>query len=501
MKILSSSQIRQADGYTIANEPVISIDLMERAALACFEWLTNHFDKSHSFKIFCGMGNNGGDGLVIARMMLEANFNVEVFVIRYSNNGSEDFKTNEERLNKLNPDLIKNMYSEKDLPSVRKEEIIIDAIFGTGLSKPTEGFVAACIRHINRSAATAIAIDIPSGLFADMNSNHDDAIIQATYTLSFQAPKPAFMFAENYRYVGEWKILNINLDEKFIESIPSNYFLIDRDLVRSFVKARPKFSHKGMYGHALLVAGSLGKMGAAVLASRACARSGAGLLTVHIPACGYEIIQSSVPEAMAEVDSDQHIYSDEIEFKNYNAVGIGCGIGTEKKTQEAVMKLLTSIKVPLVLDADAINILSLDKKKLDRLPENAILTPHPKEFERITEKARNDFHRLELQIEFTKRYNVFVVLKGAHSCITCPDGKIYFNNTGNPGMAKGGTGDALTGIILSLLAQGYSPEQACMLGVFVHGLAGDLAAERMSVRSMTASDLVENIGAAFKKID
>ncbi len=500
MKILSSSEIRQADAYTIANEPIASIDLMERAAVACFGWIAQRFHKEHSFKLFCGMGNNGGDGLAIARMLFQANFNVEVFVIRYGDKTSGDLKTNEERLLKLNSDLIKNTHDEKELPPIGKEEVIIDAIFGTGLSKATEGLAAACIRHINRSGATVIAIDLPSGLFSDKNSNHDDAIIQAKYTLSFQVPKLAFMFAENYPCVGEWEILDISLDKKFIDSLPSDYFLVDTNLVKKFIKPRPKFSHKGMYGHALLVAGSFGKMGAAVLATRACIRSGAGLLTVHVPTCGYEIMQTSVPEAMVEVDSDKNIYSSEIKLKNCNAVGIGCGIGTEKKTQEAVMRLLTTIKVPLVMDADGINILSLDKTLLERLPENTILTPHPKEFERMTEKAKNDFHRLELQIEFTRKHKVFVALKGAHSCITCPDGKTYFNNTGNPGMAKGGTGDALTGMILSLLAQNYSQEQACIVGVFVHGLAGDIAAEKMSVQSMTASDLIENIGEAFKRI-
>jgi hydroxyethylthiazole kinase-like uncharacterized protein yjeF len=500
MKLLSSSEIRQADAQTIAHEPVASIDLMERAAAACFEWITLRFDKANFFKIFCGTGNNGGDGLAIARMMIRADYTIETFVIRYSDKSSEDFNTNEQRLLELNPEIIRTIKDEKDFPPLKKDDVVIDAIFGTGFSKPTEGLVASCIRHINRSASTVIAIDLPSGLFADKNSNPEDAIIHATNTLSFQAPKLAFMFAENDPYVGDWEILDIKLDKKFIENLPSSYFVIDDQLAKSLLKARPKFSHKGMYGHALLVAGSFGKMGAAVLASRACLKSGIGLLTVHIPGCGYEIMQAAVPEAMVQVDADEHVYSSEITLENFNALGIGCGIGSEIKTRKAWEKLLASVNIPLVIDADAINMLALDTKKLNLLPQNSILTPHLKEFERISGKAKNDFHRHEMQIEFAHTYKVYVVLKGAHTCIACPDGKVYFNNTGNPGMAKGGSGDALTGIILSLLAQNYSPEQACILGVFLHGSAGDIAAEKNSSESMLASDLIQNIGDAFLKL-
>jgi hydroxyethylthiazole kinase-like uncharacterized protein yjeF len=430
-------------------------------------------------------------------LMMMAEYKVEVFVIRFSDKSYDNFKVNEQRLLQLNPTVIIDVKDEKNFPPVNQNDVVIDAILGTGLSKPAEGLVAACIRHMNRSGATVIAIDMPSGLYADESSDPVDAIVQAKHTISFQAPKRAFMFAENYPYVGEWEILDISLDKKFIEALPSGYFLIDPELIKKNLKPRPKFSHKGMFGHALLVAGSAGKMGAAVLAARACTRSGAGLLTVHVPTCGYEIMQTSVPEAMVEIDPDQDFFSSDIQLEKFNAVGIGCGIGTAKKTCEAFKKLLASTRIPCVLDADAINILSLDKELLDQLPENSILTPHQKEFERITEKAKNDFHRHELQIEFAKKHKVYIVLKGAHTCIACPDEKIYFNNTGNPGMAKGGTGDVLTGMILSFLAQNYSPQQSCVLGIYLHGLAGDIAAEKMSMQSMTASDLIENIGEAF----
>lgn len=500
MKILSVPEIRKTDAYTIEHEPIASIDLMERAAAACFEWIMHRFDKFNSFKIICGTGNNGGDGLAIARMMAHADYNVKVYVICCNEKQSDDFSTNENRLHQLFPNVIAVVKDEKDFPAIHETDVVIDAVFGTGLSKPTEGVTASFIRHINKSNATVIAVDIPSGLFVDVAVNHNDAIIRAKHTLTFQCPKFSFMFAENNQYVGEFEVLDIGLDEKYIDQLPKAAFFIDNESVKNILKTRTKFSNKGMYGHGLLIAGSYGKMGAAVLASRACLRSGIGLLTVHVPKFGYEIIQTAVPEAMVQKDADDSVFSSDITTEIFSAVGIGCGIGTSEKTQNAFRKLLSTCNLPMVLDADAINILGLKEKTSIHIPENSILTPHPKEFERITEKARNDFHRHELQIEFAKKHRVFVVLKGAHTCIACPDGTVFFNSTGNPGMAKGGSGDALTGIILSFLAQGYSPQQSCILGVYLHGLAGDIAAQKMSEPAMLATDLIENLGEAFKEI-
>ncbi len=500
MKILSASEIRQADAYTTEHEPMASIDLMERAAAACFEWIKKRFDKFHLFKIVCGTGNNGGDGLAVARMMLESDYNVMVYVIRHSEKYSGDFKINEQRLLKINSDCLTNVYDEKDFPAIHENDVVIDAIFGTGLSKPIEGLVALFIQQINKSPAAVISIDIPSGLFADSEVDHGNTIIHSKHTLTFEAPKLTFMFSENDQYVGEWSVLDIGLDRNFIEQLPSNTFLIEEQTVKKIFKPRPKFSHKGMYGHALLIAGSHGKMGAAVLAARACLRSGIGLLTVHVPKCGYEIIQISVPEAMTETDADENVFTSKGSTENFNAVGIGCGIGTDDQTLNAFIYFLSFCKVPLVIDADAINMLGQNKDLLKCLPENSILTPHPKEFERITEKTKNDFHRHELQIIFAEKYKVFVVLKGAHTCIACPDGTVFFNNTGNPGMSKGGSGDALTGIILSFLGQGYSSKQACVLGVYLHGAAGDCAAKKMGMESILTSDLIENIGDAFKNL-
>jgi len=525
MKILSAEQIREVDAYTIKNEPIKSTDLMERAATQCFKWLTKHFKKDVNFKIFCGLGNNGGDGLVIARLLAEKGYKVEVFIVRYSKNCSEDFSINEKRLLSVKNITVHNLTESQNIstssinhsaPSKSRSAsggqqsiVIIDAIFGSGLSRPIEGFVADVVYHINKSGVEVIAIDIPSGLFSEDNTNNIyKNIVKAKHTLSFEVPKLAFMFPENAGYVGEWHVLPIGLHKGFISEQPSSNFMITEETAKSILKPRTKFSHKGNYGHALLVAGSYGMMGAAVLASKACLRAGSGLLTTHIPKCGYEILQAAVPEAMADVDSSEKCISGNIELSStrggsasggkYNAIGLGPGIGRDKKTHKTVKFLIQNTTVPLVIDADAINIIAENKTWIPFVPQNSIYTPHPKEFERLAGKASNGYERNRKQIEFAKKYKVYVALKGAHTAITCPDGYCYFNSTGNPGMATGGSGDVLTGIILGLLAQGYSSKESVMLGVYLHGSAGDQYAFDYSHEKLIASDIIDRLGGTFE---
>ncbi|TAL61891.1 MAG: NAD(P)H-hydrate dehydratase [Bacteroidetes bacterium] len=511
MKILSSEEIRKADAYTIKHKPIRSIRLMERAARACVNWLTDPavsplFRREgaggEAIKIFCGLGNNGGDGLAIARLLAAKKFKVEVFIIRYSNKCSDDFLVNEKCLKKIKEVKIHNITSSAALPLTINHyplSIIVDALFGSGLNKPVEGLAAEAISYINKSRCPVVAIDIPSGLFSDKNDHHKDvAVVRATHVLTFESPKLAFMFPENEPYVGAFSVLDIGLDEGFISSLPSkNYFV--REIEAHFLyKKRTKFSHKGTFGHALIVAGSYGKMGACVLASRACLSAGAGLVTVHISKCGYDILQTANPEVMVEVDSEEKMISDNIKIDKYNAIGIGPGIGTEKETQNLLKVLIQNSSVPLVLDADALNILAENKTWLSFLPVNSILTPHPGEFKRLVGEADNDFERLQLQKEFSIKHGVYVTLKGAHTCISCPDGEVYFNSTGNPGMATAGSGDVLTGIITGLLAQGYDSKKASVLGVYLHGLAGDIATQHLSEESMIAGNIVEFMGEAFR---
>jgi ADP-dependent NAD(P)H-hydrate dehydratase / NAD(P)H-hydrate epimerase len=503
MKLLSCSQIREADAFTIKNEPIKSIDLMERAAGNCYKWLAKRIRKEQTFHIFCGLGNNGGDGLVIARMLAKNDFKVNIYIIRHSENCSEDFKINEERLLKIKNIEIINISDSSQLntTSFPEHSVIIDAIFGSGLSKPISGLVKDIVQLINKNKTVTISIDIPSGLFGEDNKDNDkQAIIKADYTLTFQFPKLSFLFAENDIYVGDWQLINIDLHPEFIENIDSNYMLLHESDIKPKIMPRNKFSHKGIFGHALLISGSYGKMGAAVLASKAALKIGAGLLTTHIPKCGYNILQTAIPEAMVVVDDSEHYISNNIKIDTIQAIAIGPGIGMKEETAKTIKLLIQNSTIPIIFDADAINILAENKTWLSFIPKNSIFTPHPKEFERIAGKTSNSFERLNLQKTFAIKYSSYVVVKGAFTSIACPDGKVYFNTTGNPGMATAGSGDVLTGILLGLFSQGYSAKDTCMIGVYLHGLAGDIAAQRESHESIIAGDIVNSISKAYKKI-
>jgi NAD(P)H-hydrate epimerase len=500
MKILPVEKIREADAYTIANEPVESIDLMERAAKTCFKWIRKKIDRDRRIIVFCGLGNNGGDGLVVARLLAQDKFIVEVFVIRYSEKCSDDFQLNYERLKNVGEVEITDLMDGDELPVINSDDVVVDAVFGSGLSKPVKDFPAKVIRHINSSTAIVIAIDMPSGLFSDEHTDPKaGAVVHADFTLSFQFPKLAFMFAENDSFVGDWKIFDIGLDEGFISSVGSRNNLLTGNIAASLLKPRTKFAHKGNFGHALLIAGSYGKMGASVLASMACLRSGVGLLHAHVPGKGCQVIQTAVPEAMVTIDPDENFLSALPDLTPFTAIGIGPGIGFEEKTKKALKLLIQNASVPLLFDADALTILGENKTWIPFVPKNSVFTPHPKEFERLVGKARDDFHRNQLQREFCIKYGVYLVLKGAHTCICGPDGICWFNTTGNPGMATGGSGDVLTGLILGLLAQKYHPLEACLLGVYLHGLAGDLAAKKIGMESLVAGDIVRKIGKAFSR--
>ncbi len=496
MKILSAEQMRMADSHTIKNEPVSSSDLMERAGKMCFEWLIKNTDYTKKHVIICGTGNNGGDGLVIARLFSERKNPVELIILSSSAEPSPDFK---KKFSEINTTRIKTQFlKEGELFSLEKDVIIVDAVFGTGLSRPVNGWLGHCIGIINNSENEIISIDLPSGLFADSHS--EGKIICANHTLTFQCPKLAFFFPENEKFTGEFHVIDIDLDKDFINKINvSNKYLNGKSAKKHLVP-RSKFSHKGNYGHSLLVSGSIGKIGAAVLGARACLRSGTGLLTVHVPRCGYEILQTTVPEAMVECDIKDENISGLKNIETYNAIGIGPGIGKSEETKKMFFDLLDNFRKPIVVDADALNILSEKPDELKKLPHHSILTPHIKEFERLAGKSSNDFERHKLQVKFSIQYNIIVILKGAHTCITLPDGRSYFNSTGNPGMAKGGSGDALTGMILAFLSQNYKPEAAAILGVYIHGLAGDIAADKKGIYSMITSDIIENIPKAFLKV-
>lgn len=495
MKILNVDQIRALDQYTIQHEPIAPLNLMERAALAFVYWFIDRFPDTTPTKIFCGLGNNGGDGMAIARLLLERQYPVDVHVVRYAPRESDDFMHNHRRL-KLVKEQVNYIEFSRDIPALRVGEVIIDAILGSGLSRPAEGIVKNTIEAINRAPSTVVSVDIASGLYADKPNAPDDVMIEPDYTVTFQLPKLAFVLPKNGRYVGDWHVVDIRLHKRYIDQAPTSYFFTQPAEARLLLHKRDRFANKGTFGHALLLAGSYGKIGAAVLASRACLRSGVGLLTVQVPRCGYAVLQTAVPEAMCVPDGHQHILTGTSEIESpapadYSAVGIGPGIGKAPETLAMLRALLPTLKKPIVVDADALNLLSENRELLDQLPPYSILTPHPKEFERLTHAWDNDYQKLDMLRDFARKYRVVAVLKGAFSAVATPGGEVHFNATGNPGLSTGGTGDVLTGVLTALLAQGYDPVEAAVLGVYAHGLAGDRVAHEHGSIGMTASDVVE----------
>lgn len=501
MKILSAAEIREWDQYTILHEPVTSINLMERAAVACADWLVIQYPDAPSYGIFCGKGNNGGDGLAIARLLSDKGYNMSVHILEFGHLGTDDFQVNLARLHKLPAVDIHFIQSEQNFHPFPEGQIIIDALFGSGLNRSIEGVTAKLVEHINSSGRTVVSVDIPSGLFTD-RSSRGQLTVKAAHTLSFQCYKPAFLFAENEDTIGEVHLLDIGLHNGFFQNVHSRFELLDDTIIHSIFKPRKRFSHKGHFGHVLLVAGSYGKMGAAVLAARACLRSGVGLLTCHLPSSGYTVMQTAVPEAMVITDihslSNTRVNED---LTKYDTIALGPGMGTANETRMMLREVFDAFRHPLVLDADALNCMALQKDLIALIPPGSVLTPHPKEFERLFGETANEFDRVLLALQKAKELNVIIILKGHHSFIATPDGMGFFNSTGNAGMATGGTGDVLTGIIAGLLAQGYSSVEAAILGTYLHGLAGDLAAKAWSMESMTAGDIVYFLGEAFKRID
>ena len=498
MKIFSAAQIKKWDAFTIKNEPIASIDLMERSATACYNWLVEKNLLQHHFKIFCGKGNNGGDGLAIARLLLHNNCQATVYILEFGKTGTDDFQVNLERLHLLTTD-IHFIQSEEFFPLLHDGEIIIDAILGSGLNKPLEGITAALANHLNNSLITLISVDLPTGLFAD-KSSMGNTVIKATHVLSFQNNKLAFLLPENEAYLGKIHLLDIGLSKIFEADEPADFEMIDTELIKSIYKPRSPFSHKGTFGNAAIISGSYGMMGAAVLASLACMRSGVGKLTNYVPKCGYQILQTSVPEAMAFVAGEEFILSAE-GVEKFDAVGIGPGIGKYPNHKKLLADIFAAVDTPMVIDADALNVLSENKELLQSIPPFSILTPHPKEFERLFGKTENDFERLQLVLEKSRTLNIYIVLKGHYTFITTPEGIGYFNSTGNAGMATAGSGDVLTGIITGLLAQGYSSLRAALLGVYLHGLAGDIAAEKYSQEAIIARDIINCMGKAYLQIE
>ncbi|MBL7916916.1 MAG: NAD(P)H-hydrate dehydratase [Bacteroidia bacterium] len=502
MHILNKEQLKFVDEFTIQHEPISSILLMERAARACVIKILKFINENTAIFVFCGKGNNGGDGLAITRMLLERGYNAKACLINYTDVFSNDCKENYDRLKEI-PNSIIEINSEDDLKQLNlsANPIAIDAIFGSGLNKPLSELTAETAKFINFYFKEVISIDCPSGLFIDIPNAKDDTIVNSTITFTFQFPKLSFLLAQNAPYVPYFEIIDIGLHPDAIKNISTKFNYITKDLVRKLITKRTKFSHKGTYGHALILAGKNTMRGAALLSAKACLKSGAGKLTVHSVANVASTLISQLPEAMLSIDANTFHITELPNLDAFDAVAIGPGLGTEEETQTVLKKLLNYNSATLVIDADALNILSENKTWLSFLPPETILTPHPSEFDRLTEKHSNDFERLASAMQFALKNRCILILKGAHTAICFPDGTVYFNSSGNPGMAKGGSGDVLTGILCGLLARGYSPAKASIIGVFVHGFAADLILKKSSIESILASEIINTLGKAFLKLE
>jgi NAD(P)H-hydrate epimerase len=505
MFVLSAPQIRESEQFTMQLKNISALQLMEDAANAFtdeFLSMVNDID-IEEIVVCCGHGNNGGDGLAIARLLTAKEFKVKVVLC---DNGkfkrSPLFEKNLGRLLSMNEKTLSivNEIEDYTLNVLMGRVVLLDAIFGIGLNKPVSGHYAKVIDLINNSGLPIISVDMPSGLFADEPTPINTPIVMAFSTFTMQFMKPALMLPENYRYCGNVKALAIGMstpthfDTSKLDELPS---ILD---LHNMLQQPSKFDHKGINGHGLLVAGSAAMPGSAFLATKAALRSGIGKITVHLPKKIAPLMPVAIPEAIVQNDKNKTVFThiDIANLKNISAIAIGCGLGSAPKSITGFHNLLAAVDMPVVLDADALNILAQNKMWLNSLPENSILTPHVKEFERLTCKAHNDFDRISLLRAFAEKYKVIVILKGANTAIATPNRKIYFSITGNPGMATAGSGDVLTGILLALLAKGYIPLHAALLGTFLHGLAGDFAVKKeCSYESLIASDIGKHIGEAY----
>lgn len=503
MKILSAADMYKWEQLTIKSQNLAPAELMERAAEALFHAIQQYIGERHaSFVVLCGFGNNGGDGLAVGRMLYNAGHTVKIYLLAHESYSTEN-QINQQRLTEMGLS-ITPITSESFLEFPEKS-ILIDALFGYGLSRRLDDSWKTLIDQINAASNTTLSVDIPSGLFADKPTPLEAPIIRANITYTLSCPKLSLLFPKYAHFSGTFKVLDIGLDKIILSRIPATYHYTQKEDIQLLVTPLEKFSHKGTYGHSCIIGGCYGSIGAIILASKASLKTGCGMITTYLPACGYSIIQSAFPEAQVQTDAlETHISTIPEQITKYNAIGVGMGMGTHPDTEKALFQLLKqhslTSKVSVLFDADAINILAKNPDWHALIPSYSILTPHPKELERLVGSWADDFEKIKKVREWSHRYQQIVVVKGANSTIVLPDGNVHFNATGNPGMATGGSGDVLSGIITSLLAQHHAPVNAALLGVYLHGLAGDIAATSIHEKSITATDIINHLSAAWQNV-
>lgn len=502
MKIFSSTQIHELDKYTIDHEPIKSIDLMERAASRIVAEIRHLCTAYNTIVVFAGPGNNGGDALAVARILASEGLKVKAWLFNTTGRLSADCKTNRDRLTGMKElDSFTMVIDEFDPPTLDASTLVIDGLFGVGLNKPLTGGYASLVKYINASPSKVVSIDMPSGLMSESNEyNVRSNIIRADVTVTIQQPKLSFLFAENQQFIGELKVVDINISKEGMAQVDAHITILEEDDVRCRMRQRNDFAHKGTMGHALIIAGSRGMAGAAMLATKACLRSGVGKVTVHTPAANIIPLQIGVPEAILDIDPDNCFFTEAVSTDRFQAMGIGPGLGNNENSAITMIGQLRRAQCPIVIDADAINILATHKAWMQQLPAGCILTPHIGEFERLEGASSDSYDRLSKAIILADRQQAYIVLKGHYTAIVTPGGRIMFCPTGNSGMATAGSGDVLTGVITALLARGYAQADACLVGTYLHGLAGDIAAEKFGKESLMASDIIDALPEAFMRV-
>lgn len=503
MKIFTASQISEHDKYTITHEHVASIDLMERAAKAIASAIMARWDRSMNVVVFAGPGNNGGDALAVARLLAESGYAVAAYLFNIRNRLSDECTVNRKRIGdckkvKSFDEITQNF----DPPKLDAATLVVDGLFGSGLNKPLTGGFASLVKYINQSHAQVVSIDLPSGLMTEDNTHNIlSNIVQASLTLTLQQKKLCMYLADMQRFLGQVEVLDIGLSGQYVQETDSPYRTVELQDVARLMKPRSDFAHKGSMGSALIVAGSYGMAGAAILATRACLRSGVGKATVHAPKKNYAIMQVAVPEAVVQIDREETCFSEPVDTDEFDAVGIGPGLGRNENTAIALIAQVRRAQCPVVLDADALNILGSHRAWMQQLPAGVVLTPHPREYDRLAgSTCAGDYERLQSARQLAQRHGIYIILKGHHSALCLPDGMVLFNTTGNSGMATGGSGDVLTGVLTALLARGYKQSEACLLGMYLHGLAGDMAESEKGHESLIAGDLIDYLPQAFKAL-
>jgi len=494
-KILTRAAVKRIDAATVESGTA-SIDLMENAARAFVDAFLRLY-RGDKILVLCGPGNNGGDGLAVARLLADKSLDVDVYCLK-SDRYSEGFEINLSRLRERNTEL-RFIRDASELRSSGHANVIVDALYGTGLNKPLAEPAAGVVRWMNAQPAVRISIDVPSGM-TEQPPAISETMVNADHVVAFQIYRAELLLPRDAYSPLSISVVDIGLDEDAVSREATTHFLIEASDVKKMLRERRLFDHKWTYGHALLVAGSRKALGAALLATGACLRSGCGLVTVHTVRSGATALNALHPEAMFSPDAhDEMITGVNVKTK-FTAVGIGCGVGRATETSTALVDVLAKSKVPCVIDADALNLLSEQHGWKALVPKGSVLTPHQKEFDRLAGDQPNDYERMQRQIALAVEMNCVVVVKGAYTRVALPNGLCCFNSTGTPALATAGTGDVLTGLITGLVARGYTSEDAAVIGVYTHGLAGQLAEEKFGIECVKASDVIDALPLAFKQL-